>query len=45
VDIQIVFDYTFISDPPILADIGSGTIGFSGLSFDAMISSKFEDDF
>mgnify|MGYP006969965738 FL=1 len=40
-----MFDYMFISDPPILADIGSGTIGFNGLSFNAMISSTYEDDF
>ena len=30
-DLKLAFDYMFIMDPPILADIGSGFIGIHGL--------------
>jgi len=31
-DLELTFDYSFISDPPILADIGSATIDFKNVS-------------
>lgn len=42
-ELQATFDYMFISDPPIFADIGTGIIGFHGLSFSTNITTEYVD--
>ena len=41
--LNLTFDYAYVSDPPILADIGSAYIGIDTVSFDFDISSLLND--
>jgi hypothetical protein len=43
-NLQISFDYAFITDPPLLADIGSATIGLSGIEFGAKFNTTLAEN-
>lgn len=43
-DLELTFDYSFISDPPILADIGSASIDFKNVSLYANWTSFIQEE-
>ena len=43
-DLQLAFDYAFITDPPFLADIGSATIGINGMGFAVQFNTTHSSD-
>lgn len=42
--LRLGFDYAFIMDPPILADIGSGEIGINGLGIETLLSTSLSSN-
>ena len=43
--LELSFDYEFITDPPIFADIGTAQINIRGLTFAADIKTFLEESF
>lgn len=42
--LNLTFDYAYVSDPPIFADIGSAYLGIDTLSIDVNLTSSFENE-
>ena len=43
--LELAFDYEFITDPPILADIGTAQVKIKGMTFAADIKTFLEESF
>ena len=43
--LELAFDYEFITDPPILADIGTAQVKIKGMTFAADIKTLLEESF
>ena len=43
--LELAFDYEFITDPPILADIGTATVKVRGMTLAADIKTLLEESF
>lgn len=43
--LELAFDYEFITDPPILADIGTATVKVGGMTLAADIKTFLEESF
>jgi len=43
--LELTFDYEFITDPPIFADIGAATVNIGGMTLAANIETSLEDYF